>query len=78
MPNIRVKAVPERVVRESPRGPMIPSDRFVSVPATPYIMRLIEVHGDLLVEPSPVKVVSSKAKWPDERVETPTEPAKKE
>lgn len=47
---VRVKAVPGRVVRESPRGDFIPSDRYVQVDLTPYVQRLISFHGDLLVE----------------------------
>lgn len=57
MSTIKVMAVEGRVVRESPRGPMIPSDRYVSVENTRYIQRLIHVHGDLLAEPDKVKPV---------------------
>jgi len=50
---IKVKAKPDRVVRVSPRGEMIPSDRFIAVEATPYIMRLLNHHQDLIQEPQP-------------------------
>lgn len=52
---IKVKAVEGRVVRTAPRGDMIPFDRFVSVPHTGYIDRLINFHGDLIVEPDVAK-----------------------
>jgi hypothetical protein len=55
VPRIKVKAVAGRIARESPRGAFIPDDLFVSVMATPYIMRLIEVHGDLIVEKEAVE-----------------------
>jgi hypothetical protein len=42
-----VKALPGRVARVSPRGAMIPSDQFVPVDFTPYIRRLLKVHGDI-------------------------------
>lgn len=48
---VKVKAVEGRVVRTSPSGDFIPSDRFVSVPHTSYIDRLINFHEDLIVEP---------------------------
>lgn len=48
---IKVKAEPDRIVRVSPRGEMIPSDRFILVEATPYIMRLLNHHQDLIQEP---------------------------
>jgi len=50
---IKVKAAPDRVARVSPRGEMIPSDRFITVEATPYIMRLLNHHEDLIQEPQP-------------------------
>lgn len=56
---IRVKAVAGRIARNGPRGELIPDDRFVTVDVTPYILRLINKHGDLTVEPekkpAPVK-----------------------
>lgn len=48
---IKVKAKPGRIARESPRGPIIPDDRFVTVEKTSYIRRLIEHHQDVEVEP---------------------------
>lgn len=54
--NIKVRAVKGRIVREEPRGPFIPSDRFVAVPETAYIRRLIDHHGDLEIEPKPAPV----------------------
>ncbi len=43
-------------------GTQIPTDRYVTVERTPWIVRLIEHHGDLLVEPnSPVKPVKTTA-----------------
>lgn len=50
MPRIYVRAVHGRVVRESPRGNLIPDDRFVAVHPTAYINRLIHTHGDLVVK----------------------------
>ncbi|MGL5734762.1 MAG: hypothetical protein ACRCYS_07840 [Beijerinckiaceae bacterium] len=52
---IYVKALPGRVARVSPRGAMIPSDHFVAVDFTPYVKRLLEVHGDIELQPAPVK-----------------------
>jgi hypothetical protein len=40
---------------------MIPEDRFVTVQRTPYIMRLIEVHNDLIVEPDTARQAAPKA-----------------
>lgn len=58
MPMIFVRAVEGRVARESAKGRLIASDKFVPVNDTPYIRRLIEVHGDIEVrkdpEPKPV------------------------
>jgi len=50
---INVKAKPDRVARVSPRGEMIPSDRFISVQVTPYILRLLNHHEDLIQESQP-------------------------
>lgn len=49
---VNVRALPDRIARVSPRGPFIPSDAFVTVPATAYIRRLIQVHGDIEIEPA--------------------------
>lgn len=48
---VRVKTVAGRIARESPRGDYIPTDRYVSVKNTPYIQRLLTVHGDIILEP---------------------------
>lgn len=50
--NVRVKAKPGRVARTSPTGDFIPEDRFVPVPHTNYVDRLINHHKDLIVEPA--------------------------
>lgn len=44
---IAVRAVKGRIARESARGRMVPENKFVSIPETPYVRRLIDVHGDL-------------------------------
>lgn len=51
MPKISVKAVEGRVAFDAPRnGKQIPTDKFVTVQDTPWVRRLIEVHGDVVVE----------------------------
>lgn len=51
MPKISVKAVEGRVAFSAPRGgTQIPNDRFVKVQDTPWVRRLIEVHGDVVIE----------------------------
>jgi len=52
MSRIKVKAVPGRVARTSRYGDFIPSDQFVSVERSPYINRLLNVHGDIVEEPA--------------------------
>ena len=48
MPMIYVRAKQGRVAYDAPRrGKIIPQDRFVPVPDTPFIRRLIDFHGDL-------------------------------
>lgn len=47
MPKIYIRAKPGRVARISPRGAMIPEDRFIPVDLSPYIRRLLYVHGDI-------------------------------
>lgn len=49
---ISVRALPDRISREAPDGPFIPSDRYVNVAHTPYIERLLNVHGDIEQEPA--------------------------
>lgn len=51
MRKIRVKAVPGVVARTSKDGDFIPSDRFVQVDETAYIIRLRDVHKDIVQEP---------------------------
>ena len=51
---VRVKAVAGRIARTSPRGDFIPTDRYITVERTNYIDRLINVHGDVTVEPAAV------------------------
>lgn len=70
MQTVSVKAVEGRVVREDPKGPFVPSDRYVTIPLTKYVQRLIDVHGDLVVEP--IKTPPTKP------VEAPKADAKKE
>lgn len=51
MKHISVKTKPGRIAYDAPKGGQrIPNDAFVSVPATNWIKRLIEVQGDLEVE----------------------------
>lgn len=50
MPMISVKAKEGRVAYDSPRGNIIPTDDFKLVDDTPWIRRLLEVHGDIEVE----------------------------
>lgn len=50
MKTIKVKAKEGRIARESPRGPFIPHDQYVKVPDTPYVRRLLNVHGDIELE----------------------------
>lgn len=44
---VTVRAVKGRIARESVRGRMIPEDKFVTLPETRYLRRLIDVHGDV-------------------------------
>lgn len=62
---IRVKAKPGRVAFTAPRGGrQIPYDKFVEVDESPWIVRLLEHHGDIEREPEkgsatkPVKPVA--------------------
>lgn len=48
MSKINVKAVEGRVAYTAPRGgKIIPTDRAIPVDATPWIMRLLRVWGDI-------------------------------
>ncbi len=51
MTQVTIKAVEGRVARVSPRGHAIPHDRYVTVPLTPYLDRLINVHKDVTEKP---------------------------
>lgn len=61
MPKISVKAKPDRIARTSPRGELIPSDRFVSVELTHYMQRLAYHHEDVEVEPVAAVAAASRA-----------------
>lgn len=52
MPLISVKAKPGRIAYDAPRGSLIPTDRYVLVDATPWIVRLLNVHADIELEPA--------------------------
>lgn len=73
MSSINVRAVQGRIARESPKGQMIPHDRFVAVPATPYIMRLLHHHGD--IELAPIEKPKVVKQPPPVPTEAPSEPA---
>lgn len=47
MPMIYVRAKPGVIARMSPRGPVIPHDKYVPVEDTAYIRRLLDHHGDI-------------------------------
>lgn len=49
---IRVRTVAGRVARTAPRGQYIPTDKYIEVEQTPYINRLLHVHGDIELEPA--------------------------
>lgn len=53
---ISVRSLAGRLARTSPRGPFIPSDRYIDVEATSYVMRLLNVHGDIELNPAPLVV----------------------
>lgn len=59
---IRVKAVEGRVARVSPKGEMIPHDRYILVDLTPYMARLINVHEDVTVEQTQPDQIRAKEK----------------
>jgi len=61
---VRVKAKPGRVARTAPRGQLIPEDRFVSVPWTAYMDRLVNVHKDVIVEDAKPAAVATKPATP--------------
>lgn len=64
MDHIKVKAVPGRVARTSRNGEFIPDDRYVRVAYTPYIQRLLNVHGDIVQEPAREKAAPPKVAPP--------------
>lgn len=61
MPSIWVRTLEGRIARTAARGKLIPHDKFVEVDYTPYIDRLLNVHGDIeersneTPKPEPVK-----------------------
>lgn len=57
---IKVKTKEGRLARVSPNGMFIPSDHFIEVQATPYIMRLLNVHEDIELEPKKTKTETKK------------------
>lgn len=73
MPTMKVKAVEGRIAREDPHGPFIPHDRYVPVEMTNYTMRLLNHHGDIVLEPvtppkpKPVEVKPSAENNPKEK-----------
>lgn len=71
-----VRCLPDRVANTAPSGGKpIPHDRFVPVPDTPWIRRLIEVHGDIEVQANPP--LSVVAPSPDEPGAAGDKPAKR-
>jgi hypothetical protein len=50
---VMVRAVEGRLARVSPTGRTIPHDKFVPAEMTPYLDRLINHHGDVVVETDP-------------------------
>lgn len=51
---ISIKAKPGRVAfTAAKRGDRVPTDRYIQVQMTPWINRLLNVHGDIEVEPAP-------------------------
>lgn len=56
MAQIYVRTKPGRVARTAPRGDLIPTDRFIAVQPSAYIDRLINIHGDIEVQPSKAPV----------------------
>jgi len=74
MEKISVKAVEGRVAFTAPRGgAKIPSDKYVEVDKTPWIMRLLEKHGDIVQEKASKK---SQAKPSEPASASSTDPAK--
>ena len=65
-PKIFVRTVEGRIARTSPRGEMIPSDRYIQVERTAYITRLIEIHGDVIVQPAQKPTKAEPANNPKE------------
>lgn len=51
---IRVKAAPGRVAYSAPAGGrLIPQDEPIAIPLTPWVEKLIAVHGDVIVVDGP-------------------------
>jgi hypothetical protein len=65
MKTLHVRAVRGRVAFDAPSGgKRIPDDRYVAVRATPWIMRLLDEHGDIQVQ-APPPPVAQQAKRKD-------------
>lgn len=74
MSYIYVRTKPGRVARVSPSGRFIPHDTYASVEHTPYIDRLLNVHGDIEKKPevsTPVKAAASEPASEDAKPSTP-------
>lgn len=63
---IMARAVEGRIARESPHGPLIPHGTYTPLLMTPYLERLLNVHGDIELEPvKPAPAAPKKAPKPD-------------
>lgn len=61
---VSVRAVEGRIARTSARGGFIPSDQYVAVQNSRYIQRLLNVHGDIELEPVTATQPVASAKVP--------------
>ena len=50
MSTVYVRTLEGRVARVSPKGAFIPQKEFIGVKLTPYISRLVNVHGDIEIQ----------------------------
>jgi hypothetical protein len=73
MEKISVKAVEGRVAFTAPRdGVRIPTDRYIEVDKTKWIMRLLDHHQDIVQETTKSAPAKTAPKKPDEqKLETP-------
>lgn len=83
MATIFVRCLPDRVANTAPSGGRpIPRDRFIPVQDTPWIRRLIAVHGDIEVQPDDASTASGDASGATDGdagpVTTPSAPAPKQ